>query len=261
MKRLTLITLILAVSLSSCTHYYYVANVQNVPLFREKHDFHITGAYGGGDASECTEVQVAFSPANHFGIMTDFMSATGKNPTWDYITSMNRVTVATGTYFDGAIGYYKTLKEHGVFEIYGGLGRCDQHHQYSDLFSNSWGSSDLSFTKLFIQPSVGLTFNHFDMAFSTRICRLSFTSINNQIDQTDTYDYDDLNNLANKNYLFLEPALTLRAGWKNVKLQIQYARANINNKPALNFVEQAHISIGLFIAISGKSGQDVSKKQ
>jgi hypothetical protein len=255
MNRSAFTTLILAVTLSSCNHYYYVANVQNVPLFREKHDFRLTGAYGKGEKSECTEVQAAFSPTDNIGIMTNFMSAKGGNES-------DNTGCANGTYFDGAIGYYKTLKKHGVFEIYGGLGWCNQHHQYSDLLLNPCGTSDLSFTNLFVQPSLGLTFNHFDLALSTRICRLTFTSIDNHVyGQMDSYDYDDLNNIANKNYLFLEPALTIRGGWKNVKVQIQYAIANINNKPDLFFVEPAHISFGIFVSISGRSGQNVSKKE
>ena len=133
---------------------------------------------------------------------------------------------------------------------------CNQHHQYSIFNSSSFsqsdgGTSDVSFTKLFIQPSFGLTFNSFDIAFSTRFCSLTFNTIaNNTYGNTDLYD--ELNSLGSKIYLFLEPAVTIRGGWKNVKLQIQTSFANIFNKSDLSFVERPHISIGLDNSFAGK---------
>ena len=93
MKKLNTATFLLSVLLSSCTHYYYVPNVQNVPLFREKNEFRLSGACGFGDYSKCAEFQVAFSLTDHIAMMTDFMSAKGgkvsDNEDW-----------AKGTYFE-----------------------------------------------------------------------------------------------------------------------------------------------------------------
>jgi hypothetical protein len=61
LKKPVVTTIFLAIWLSGCTHYYYVANVQNVPLFKEKNEFRLSGAYGFGDYSECTEVQAAYA--------------------------------------------------------------------------------------------------------------------------------------------------------------------------------------------------------
>ncbi|HEY5122708.1 MAG TPA: hypothetical protein VIK14_03125 [Ignavibacteria bacterium] len=251
MRKLTITTLFLAVWLSSCTHYYYVANVQNVPLFREKNEFRLSGAYGFGDYSNCAEVQAAYSLTKNIGIMTNFMSAKGGHVS-------DSTNWGKGSYFEGAIGYYKPLGKYSVFEIYGGLGGGNQHHQYAitEYFPRNitfyCGTSALSFTKLFVQPSFGLAFKGFDVAFSTRLCSLSFNNINNQINsQTDESEYDNLNSIAhNKRYMFLEPALTIRGGWKNVKVQFQAAAANVFDKQDLFFVEQPHISIGLYIAIA-----------
>lgn len=77
MKNLTTTCFFLSVLLSSCSHYYYVPNVQNVPLFREKNEYRISGSYGFGDESSCAEVQAAYSVSDKIGIMTDFMSAKG----------------------------------------------------------------------------------------------------------------------------------------------------------------------------------------
>ena len=114
MKKFATTTLFLVVLLSSCSHYYYIPNIQNVPLFKGKDEYRISGAYGGGDKSSCIEVQAAYSVTDKIGIMTDFMSAKGGN-----VSGKN---YGKGNYFEGAIGYYKPIKRTGVIEIYGGLG-------------------------------------------------------------------------------------------------------------------------------------------
>lgn len=247
MNKLVTTTLFILVVLSSCTHYYYVANVQNVPLFKEKNEFRFSGTYGFGDYSSCAEVQTAYSITNSIGIMANYMSAKGGK-------ASDNSNYGRGGYFDGAIGYYKPILEHGVFEIYGGVGGSNQHHQYSSGFYNYYaGTSSLSFTKLFVQPSFGFTFNGIDIAASTRICSLSFHQIENQIDrQYAQADYDKLNNISKKSYFFLEPAITFRGGWKYVKLQLQAAFTNGLNKGDLSFAEPEHISLGLYIAFAGR---------
>lgn len=180
MKNLTTTCFFLSVLLSSCSHYYYVPNVQNVPLFREKNEYRISGSYGFGDESSCAEVQAAYSVSDKIGIMTDFMSAKGG--------TVSDNNWGKGYYFDGAIGYYKPLGRSGVFEIYGGAGGGNQHHQYvvsnysnGTVTNSSGGTSDLAFMKIFVQPSLGLTYKIFDIAVSTRISRLSFINIDNRI--------------------------------------------------------------------------------
>jgi len=64
-----------------------------------------------------------------------------------------------------------------------------------------------------------MTFNGFDFAFSTRFNRLSFNKTKNQIDRTlNQHEFEKLYATAQtKNYLFFEPALTIRGGWKNIR--------------------------------------------
>ncbi len=251
MKILAKIILFFSISLCSCSHYYYVANIQNVPLFREKNEYRFSGAYSGGDESQCIEVQAAYSLTDKVGIMTDFMSAWGGD--------LSDKDYGKGTYFDAALGYYKPIKNSGVFEIYGGLGGSSQHHEYTGLrydqgtfYDQYEGRSDLSFLKLFIQPSFGLTFSIFDVAVSTRLSRISFITVDNYV-YGNTYLYDELHSLSDKSHFFLEPAGTLRVGWKNVKVQFQALYAGYLNNREADFGEEAHLSIGLFFTVAGKS--------
>ena len=244
MKKLIVTMSFSAVFFCSCSHYYYVANVQNVPLFREKNELRLSGFYGGGDETTSGEAQVAYSITDHIGIMADFMAAKGGN-----VSSQN---YGKGEYFEGAIGYFRPAGDNGVFEIYGGLGGSNQHHEYASEYDNVYyGSSHLSFLKFFIQPSFGLTFNMFDIAFSTRFCSMSYDIRDNSI-YGNEYEYSDLYAVANKIHFNLEPALTFRAGWKNVKVQVQAEYAGLLNNQRSYIGEDWHLSIGLNFAIANR---------
>lgn len=245
--------------LCSCSHYYYVPNVQNVPLFREKNEYRISGIYAGGNETTCAEVQAAYSVTGKIGIMADFMTAKGGN--------VSENNWGKGNYFEGAIGYYKPLGKSGVFEIYGGLGGSTQHHEYTILnynggaISNSYGGeADLSFLKAFVQPSIGLTSKTFDIAVSTRISRVSFTNIDNSIYENPDL-YTRVNTLSDKSHLFFEPCATVRGGWKYVKVQLQASYSGYLNRPKLYFGEESHISIGIYIAIAGRYMKDIQKSK
>jgi hypothetical protein len=236
----------LIILLSSCAHYYYVPNSQNVPLFKEKNEYRISGAYGAGDLSKAMEIQMAYSVTDKIGVMTNFMSVKGG--------SYFNKGYGKGNYLEGALGYFKPIKEWGVFEIYGGFGGGKQHHKYYNSSDKLLGSSNLSSVRIYLQPSFGLTYNKFDIALSARVCRLSFNNINSKGFENSASNYkpdlDKLYALSNKSHFFIEPALTLRGVWKNVKVQYQRSLSTYISKPKLDFGEDGHASIGLYIAIA-----------
>ena len=142
------------------------------------------------------------------------------------------------------------------FEFYGGIGGSSQHHEYwglgysqGSIYSHDYGTSDLSFfIKFFVQPSFGLRHNVFDVAFSTRLCSVSYTSIGDYV-TVDSYEYEELSQLGDKTHFFLEPAFTLRCGWKNIKIQLQVsltAGYDLYNVSHTSFGEETHISVGFY---------------
>lgn len=201
-----------------------MANVQNVPLFRDKGEYRFSGTYSMGTESVCYELQGAGSVTGSMGIMANFMWAKGidnESDSW-----------AKGPYLDAAAGYFKPIKEHGVFEVYGGAGWSNQDHVYRNtLYDPIYpaygnpraGTSEASFIKVFIQPSIGMIFDAFEFAFSTRFNRLTFYKVENDIDRVlNDYEFDKISAIAGaRNYSFFEPALTLRAGWERVKIQFR----------------------------------------
>lgn len=271
MKKLISVTFLFALILSGCTHYYYVPNVQNVPLFTEKNEFRFAGQFGyasgelgdlGDQQTTCFDLQAAYSLTNNIGVMMNYMWAKEK-----YQADESTVNeYGSGSIIEGAVGYYKPVGQYGVFEIYGGLGTSGQHHQYADSYNNTiYGTSDLSFIKLFIQPSIGFKLNSgdvdflkpFDIAFSTRVYSINYGKID--YTNNERINEENLSALTDKNHLFLEPALTIRGGWETVKLQFQLGYAAYLNNSSSDFYEKCHISLGLFFAF-GNNEKKILRK-
>ena len=243
--KLPVVIAVLSIRLCSCSHYYYVANTKNVPLLREKNEARVTLSYGEGNQSSSIDLQGAYAITGKLGILANFMTAnggtaSGQNQNW-----------AKGTCFEGAAGYFKPVNTFGIFEVYGGLGASSQHHQYST------GTADLRFTKVFVQPSFGFTAKWAEAAFSLPLTRVSFNEIH---DYTYSGEESGLERLAsNHTSYILEPALTIRGGWKYLKLQFQYVHVlNLTNQD-LPF-EKDKVSLGLYISIARRYGNDFQPK-
>jgi hypothetical protein len=228
-----------------------VPNVQNVPLFREKNEYRISAFYGAGEESSCGEIQAAYSPTGSIGLMANFISAGGG--------SSSGFNSAKGYCLEGAAGYFKPFGNAAVFEIYGGLGGGSQNHKYySSLSNQSYGTADLSFVKVFIQPSLGMTFNAFDVAFSTRMCSMSFPNIN--YNSVNSFESFMLHKIDEKGHVFIEPAITLRGGWKSVKFQVQCLISADMTNPEMFIGEEYHISGGVYFTIANRHKPSVTSK-
>lgn len=246
------LTVFVAILMSSCTHYYYVANVQNVPLFKEKNEYRISGSVGSGEESSSIEVQTAYSVTDKIGIMANYMSVKGGD-----VASHN---YGSGNYFEGAVGYFKPIGRFGVFETYGGLGSCNQRHEYtSSYYNQNIGSSDLSSLKYFLQPSIGFTSKFFDIALSTRISALKFNIKSNNVSQNVDL-YNELNSLSTQINYYFEPSITLRAGWQYTKVQFQaeYSKNLIHENMTVG--EYYHLSIGVSFSFGNRLKLQSQKK-
>ena len=244
-----ILTLLAFISLNSCVtpHYYYMPNSQNVPLFREKGEVRALAVTGAGDFSTSTEIQTACAITNKIGVMANYMKKKSGN--------VQTRDGASGKYIEGAVGLFKPLDKHVVLEIYGGMGSGRQHDEYSDYDKIYLGYSNQRFNKFFLQPSIGFTSKAFDIAFSTRVCKLFFTAIENKINtfnhhgSASEYSFD-LNKLArNKESNLFESALTLRGGWKYVKVQLQLVYSGSDQMQDYLY-EHFNMNLGLYIAIA-----------
>lgn len=232
----------------SCTHYYYVPPTQNVPLFKEKNEVRVN-ANVSNDIGTGTDIQAAYAFSKQFALMANY--STVKDEAED--------ANGKGSYFDMAIGYYKPIQKHFVFEVYGGIGKSNQHHQYTNetyqyYEASKGGTSELSFIKVFIQPAFGITSNAFDVAVALPLSNVSFRNIKNGTTAGSTNDQMLKAISANKNSLLFEPSLTVRGGWKYLKIQLQVLASKKLNDPELSFFDYRS-SVGLSFAFAERFKQ------
>lgn len=249
--------LITILFLTGCSHYYYVPVAQNVPLFKEKKEFRtsviLSKQYDDftDDEISMTDIQAAYAVTDHFAVLSNYMSARGDNPKFTN-------EIGKGSYFDMMAGYYRALGRHSVFELYGGVGGSNQQHKYG-----VFGSSDLKFNKLIIQPSIGFTFSGFDIAFTSGFSRLHFSTVTNNIDPSDV-EYFKVADISNRrNSMLFEPSMTIRLGWKYVKFQFQLIYSQNINNPQLQF-QNGKASFGMSFSLANrywnKAAADKSQK-
>jgi hypothetical protein len=250
------ITIVLVLTINSCTHSYYIAKGPNVPLFTEKNEFHGSISVGGGEMSSSTDVQAAYAISGHFGVMADFMSSSGNN--------YNNKNISKSKYFDGALGYFKPFDKYMVFEVYGGIGTDHQEHVY---YSTDWtsgrtnldGNADIHYTKSFLQPSIGATFKAFDIAFTTGITRLDYRIEKNTVIKASPHAAELILIAEESNPVLFEPAMTIRGGWKNVKIQLQYVYSH-NLSTTEMYQDKSKFSFGIYFSIAKKYEKDVQTK-
>jgi hypothetical protein len=250
-----LFVLFCALILEGCAHSYYLPSNHNVPLFTEKNEFHGSISIGGTPLLSGSDIQAALALTDHLAIMTNYSSS-------KYANDSDDKNQANGKYLEGAAGYFNLFDRFCVFEVYGGFGYSSQYHEYYDALHNYTylGKSDFTFTKSFLQPSIGLTFNAFDIALTSGFSRINFNKLNYSVDQNSSY-YAELDMISRNRTSFLfEPAITIRGGWKFLKLQFQYIRSINLSTDALNF-EPIKYSFGIYISVSKKYWNDKAKNK
>lgn len=221
---------------SSCTHTYYVSSSPHVPLLREKNEVRATGSVGVSDIVNIVQAQAAFAPTSRIGVAGTYMKAEAGR--------INEGSGGLGEYHDFALGYLQPIHENFVINVFGGYGRGSQWHRYNPI-----GESDLTFQKLFIQPSIGLTHRNIDLAITPSLSRVHFSQVaSNQLD-------NEVENLAllriqdHRTFFLFEPAFTVRYGWHYIKLQTQIVHSYNLTHSNLPF-EKGQVNIGISFAFA-----------
>jgi hypothetical protein len=237
-------------ALSSCTHHYYLPASPNVPLLKEKNEVHAVANMGTSEQLKSMQFQGAFGITNHVAVAGSFLTAEGgKHENFNF---------GKGEYKDISLGYFHTCADQQiVFDVYAGFGTSFQTHQYSAL-----ESSRLTYHKIFVQPSCGFSNHYIDFAFTPSIARMQFQNISTNLN-ADHHEYLAIRGLMEKrtSYLF-EPTLTMRCGWKYVKIQTQLTTSKNLTHPKLPF-EDYQFNVGVSFAFAQrmlKKNKPVSNK-
>jgi hypothetical protein len=207
----TSLLLLSCLFLLSCTPVFYSTVGQNVPLFGKKEEAYLTGGIGVSfNKDELSDVDGA-----------NFMGALAIDSSLAIMSSFNSFNesyadtdgdlIGKGTYFELGIGKFNHGKKSKLAgEIFLGLGYGSIRNTYQDQDAN------LKFIKPFIQPSGGFSSAMLDIALTPRISWVNYISKSGNSSIADDF-YS-----KKKSTITFEPGVTIRLGYKNVKLQYQY---------------------------------------
>jgi hypothetical protein len=221
MKKNSSFILIVAVLITvntSCIHYYYAPNSNNVPLFKEKNEARVQAAYtaldGAGENITGFEMQTAYAFSKQFAAQLNFLSAGSTDAEFGS---------GKGSYIEMAGGYFKPFyKNHWVFETYAGAGIGGVNSVFLQNNANEQDAKT-SITKFFVQPSLGYSRNHFAFALASKFSYVNLGLKSSSVGK-DVYpsDYDILESFRNgKSFFCWEPSIMIRGGFKQIQFFTQ----------------------------------------
>jgi len=248
MKQLILCFITLTVLfITSCTRYYYKPNPVNVPLFTKGGQAHVNIFSLSGSENEhgynFTDLQACVSPVNHIGIIANYNTYSYTTTQPDFAAGK---VAAKSSFAEVGVGAYHATggeKHKMVLDIYAGGGSGNFN---SDV--------DMRMKRLFIQPGIGLRSSYFDIAFATRISRITYFGLDAN-GRDDSYlvnkgliDIVGNEKIDGSSYTFFEPCITMRGGYKYAKLQLQLVLSTPMSAITWNY-NPVRASAGLYITV------------
>ncbi len=209
MKNLLLFLAFIFFTFISCK-IAYVPNTVNVPLFDDSGEYRLSGDTKGN-------IQFAASVDRHVGIMANALfRQDGKSA--DAINGK-------GNFYEAGVGAFSGGESLVTWETYVGAGIGQIK------FVDNGKSFDTKGARVFFQPSIGVHHSIFELALTGRLVGGRYSEYNT------TYTTQELINnkladLDKHTWLFAEPAITGRIGYRWLKLQVQIGKAfKLINKP------------------------------
>jgi hypothetical protein len=199
-------------TLNSCAPVYYKPNLMNVPNFRKKGQSYLAVhiSYGG-------EIQAAYAISEHFAVLGNYeMLENPRTTTSTPLFSSQKVTQTTNTKAalgELAVGYFTPLTQELTLGVYGGCG--------SGYVENNWdfeGASSVKFNKYFLLTTFGLGNRYIELIGSAKLASLNYYDLRQNYT---IQKYIDAFNDLKTPISIAETGLTLRFGFKPVKVQIQ----------------------------------------
>jgi hypothetical protein len=247
--------------LSACTpHFYQPKPLEPVLLTRaDQLKINIVSD------KNMSAISAAYSPSTNLGLTAGI--ATNSNKTTGTDNNGQEKIFLDEHYANPyvGIGYFKHFSENFLFETYAGAGTYTYKNNALSYLKN------MKNVDLYLQPSIAFINDYIDVAFTVRIDYLNrgATIIKDSVlTQDDQKRYSFLNY---KSYLFAQPGITIRAGFKYVKFQFQISQSiafNNNYKSIYGYGSRAlldpyedrnHIVIG--VGISGEINNVFKKKK
>ncbi len=206
-----------------CSPTMYSNVSYNAPLFHKQGEVNITAGYSEshnpstGEFGEGIALGFATSASDHTVLTASYLNHSNNNNdgnNWN----------GKGSYVELGVGCYTVFgnEEMGAAEIIGGVG-------YMTIKNNRESEYiDTHLLKTYIQPTIGISHKVIDVAFTPRISYISYLYSDYQL--IDASEQFEVRNFfyKKKNTLVLEPGITIRLGYKYVKVDFQYGSSSFS---------------------------------
>jgi hypothetical protein len=238
MKIRFVILAVVLLSATSCST-IYIPNAANVPLISTKGEVQASVLTG----TSHLDFQGAYGLTDKIALMANTSFASRNRNVLDsakmHVHNLGEL----------ACGYYNKVGRSGRLEVYGGLGYGDTK-DYDQGNTSSWQNVNGRYGKFFIQPNIGATSDIFDGAMSLRACFVKYFDFN----------YGGTNYKAQKS-IFIEPVLTGKIGYKNVKFitQIGFSFPVLASASDLVTFDPFILNIGLNIKLNTIKSKPIVK--
>jgi len=250
-KSLFLLYVTLSLFVTACTPTYYAPGTLPTPGLKNKGEVKFAVHKSESSDEESTsigsgmDVEIAYSPIQNLGLVfhSNRFSDSFQNPIkrgsglygfpeYEYVQY-----TAKGDLYNFGVGYYKNLHPSLVWETYGtvGLGSFDMRELTADL------------RKTAIQSGVVYANDIFECGIHLGLASLKYRNI-----QGDVTNYDESQNQylnENSDNVLANTALTVRLGYRPVKIQLQVGGSENLTNPDFKMNDN-YASCGLFFDVS-----------
>jgi hypothetical protein len=201
----------------------YAPNVAPAPLLTQKGELRAT--------ADVRNLQVAYAAGAHVGLMANayFRSESKEQDNGEQQDGSGLLLEAGAGYFTKFPGKFDWL----LFEAYGGAGLGHVAHEVTPM-GGTTRTFDADGLKLFVLPSIGMTFKYVDLALSGRLTTVRYFGTSSENYNQSQLEGDNFAGIEDTTWVFFEPAITGRIGYKWIKLQVQLGQSLKLNSAELN---------------------------
>jgi hypothetical protein len=188
-----------------------------------------------------SNVQLAYAITDHVGVMANGFRVNTQ-------TENNNIR-GNGGLVELGIGYF-TPANGFIFEAYGGAGIgmvkfSETKQENNTTVVRNFSADGMRF---FVQPSFGYAGKYFEAALTPRFAFGKYNNIQTNYTEQEQID-GKFHNVGQPMWSFIEPALTVRGGYKWVKLQAQFGFSQKLNSQALSY-KSSFLNVGLVFDIN-----------
>ena len=226
------------IGFAGCNPIYYSPNTQNVLMPETRGDVSLAGTSGG----ENVQLQAAYAVTDDVALqLNGGIFGRDENDGDDG---------GAGTFIEVGAGYTGGEDAGVSWEIVGLLGAGSVENDFPSTIEDSpetTGQLRADLLRFGVQPAFGYRSKFVDVAASTRLVGLSYRNVEGSLIYRGE---DQVAMLSDGNrYFLVEPAVTLRAGLENMKLQVQAGRSfNLTDRDFRQ--DEVMFSVGVVVGLS-----------